>query len=392
MTEPLGWEAIDAVFDDMVDLRRAVHRQPELAFAEHATTALIRDRMADLHITEAVRVGETGGIFAFDGGRPGRTVVMRADIDGLPVHENETNPFHSEVEGTMHACGHDVHTAALLGVATALSARRDALPGRYVFVFQPGEEALSGAKSMIKGGALDAMIGARLVGFHVASVLPVGLVGLRGGVAMSEAHSLRFSVAGPGGHGAIPNAKGDVIKATADLVSRLGTVVDGLHYEGADCICSAGTLSAGTAVNVVPTAATVTGTLRTFTDLQREEAFGRLRELCATIGDLHGVTVDLTVPEQTPAVVNDGAVTDLVEAEAQAAFGTKAVFRMPPTSPSDDVSEFLNNLPGCYFFVGGARADGTSGMHHSPTFAVEDESLRIGATLVLRSAIALAAP
>jgi amidohydrolase len=136
----------------------------------------------------------------------------------------------------------------------------------------------------------------------------------------------------------------------------------------------------------------VTGTLRTFTDLQREEAFGRLRELCATIGDLHGVTVDLTVPEQTPAVVNDGAVTDLVEAEAQAAFGTKAVFRMPPTSPSDDVSEFLNNLPGCYFFVGGARADGTSGMHHSPTFAVEDESLRIGATLVLRSAIALAAP
>ncbi len=392
MAELFGSAQVDAVFDEMVDLRRAVHRRPELAFAEHATTTLIRERMGALEIDEALRVTETGGIFAFDGGRPGRTVVMRADIDALPVQENEANPFHSAVEGTMHACGHDVHVAALLGVAHVLSARREELPGRYVFLFQPGEEALCGAKRMVEGGALDAMVGARLVGFHVASVLPTGFVALRGGIAMSEAHSLRITLAGPGGHGAIPTAKGDVIKATADLVSRLGTVAEGLHYEGADCICSAGTLSAGTAVNVVPTTATVTGTMRTFTEEQRTEAFARLRALCDTIGDSHGVTVVLDVPEQTPAVVNDEGVTDIVEAEAQGVLGPEQVFRMPPSSPSDDVSEFLNHLPGCYFFVGGARADGTSGMHHSPTFSVEDESLRVGAGVVVRSALALAAP
>ncbi len=392
MAELIGSAEVDAVFDEMVDLRRAVHRRPELAFAEHATTTLIRDRMNALAIDEALRVTDTGGIFAFDGGRPGRTVVMRADIDALPVQENEANPFHSDVEGTMHACGHDVHVAALLGVAHVLSARREDLPGRYVFLFQPGEEALCGAKRMVEGGALDAMAGARLVGFHVASVLPTGFVALRGGIAMSEAHSLRITLAGPGGHGAMPTAKGDVIKATADLVSRLGTVAEGLHYEGADCICSAGTLSAGTAVNVVPTSATVTGTMRTFTDEQRTEAFARLRALCDAIGDSHGVTVTLDVPEQTPAVVNDESVTDIVEAEAQGVLGAEQVFRMPPSSPSDDVSEFLNHLPGCYFFVGGARADGTSGMHHSPTFAVEDASLRVGAGVVVRSALALAAP
>jgi len=335
---------------------------------------------------------DTGGIFTMEGGKPGRTVVMRADIDALPVHEDAANPFHSDVDGTMHACGHDIHVASLLGVAHLLSTRREDLPGRYIFLFQPGEEALCGAKKMVENGALDVMAGARLVGFHVTSQLPTGLVALRGGTAMSEAHSLRITLSGPGGHGAMPAAQGDVIKATADLVSRLGTVVDGLTYEGSSCVCSAGMLSAGTAVNVVPTTSTVSGTLRTFTDAQREEAFERLHDLCAAIGSSHGVSVDVHVPESTPAVVNDAAVADLVELQAQDLLGPTHVLRMPPSAPSDDVSEFLNHLPGCYFFVGGASPDGTSGMHHSPTFAVEDASLRVGAGVILRTAMALAAP
>jgi amidohydrolase len=217
------------------------------------------------------------------------------------------------------------------------------------------------------------------------------MVALREGIAMSEAHALRITLVGPGGHGAIPTAKGDVIKATADLVSRLGSVAAGMTYEGASCVCSAGMLSAGTAVNVVPTTATVSGTLRTFTEEQREEAFLRLRAVCDVIADSHGVHVELAFPEHTPQVVNDGAVTDLVEAASREWLGPEHVIRMPPSSPSDDVSEFLNHLPGCYFFVGGANAEGTSGMHHSPTFSVEDASLRVGAGVVLRSAIAMAA-
>jgi amidohydrolase len=382
----------DAVFDEMVDVRRALHRRPELAFAERFTTGVIRDHMAALGIDEAIRTTETGGIFAMDGGRPGRTVVLRGDIDALPVQEDAGRTVHSEVDGLMHACGHDVHVASTLGAASVLASRREGLPGRYVFLFQPGEEALCGAQAMVDAGALSVMAGARLTGFHVASVLPTGMVALRSGIAMSEAHSLRISLTGPGGHGAIPTAQGDVIRASAELVTRMSTVADGLAYEGSSCVCSAGTLAAGTAANVVPTSATVTGTLRTFTPEQREEAITRLRALCAAVGEDQGVAIELALPEHTPAVVNDPAVTDLVEAEAQAVLGAANVLRIPPTPPSDDVSVFLDHLPGCYFFVGGGAPDGSSGMHHSPSFRVEDESLRTGASVLVRSALALAAP
>jgi amidohydrolase len=277
-----------------------------------------------------------------------------------------------------------------LGAASVLASRREDLPGRYIFLFQPGEEALCGGRAMVEGGALSVMEGARLVGFHVTSVIPTGMVAVRAGITMSEAHSLRITLRGPGGHGAVPTATGDVIRATATLVGRLGSVVEGLSYEGTDCVCSAGTLRAGTAVNVVPTSAVVTGTLRTFTDAQRVDAVGRLEKLCAEVAAELGVSVDLELPEHTPAVVNDPAAVDLVEAEAKAVLGDAAVLRMPPASPSDDVSEFLNHLPGCYFFVGGAAPDGSSGMHHSPSFYVEDESLRAGAGVLVRGALALA--
>jgi amidohydrolase len=371
--------------------RRALHRRPELAFAEHETTAMIRDHMAALGIPETLRTTETGGIFTMEGGRPGRSVVLRGDIDGLPVQEDEARAVHSEVEGVMHACGHDVHAASMLGAATLLAARREELPGRYVFLFQPAEEALCGAKAMLEGGALTAMEDSRLVGFHVTSQLPSGFVALRAGIAMSEANSLCITLTGPGGHAAMPSAQGDVIRATAELVSRLGDVASGLRYEETDCVCSAGTMHAGTAVNVVPTSARVTGTLRTFTEAQHEEALVRLQELCDSVGDDQGVHVELEVPEHTRAVVNDAETTAVVEAEASVVLGPDQVFRMPPVSPSDDVSEFLRHLPGCYFFVGGGAADGSSGTHHSPTFLVEDESLRVGAGVLVRSALALAA-
>jgi hippurate hydrolase len=390
-SELFGPSPGDAVFDQMVDLRRAVHRRPELAFEERVTTALIRDHMASLGIEEALRVTETGGIFAMDGGQRGGTVVVRGDIDALPVQEESTRrPWGSDIEGLMHACGHDVHVAAVLGAASVLASRREDLPGRYVFLFQPGEEALCGGRAMVEGGALSVMEGARLVGFHVTSVIPTGLVALRAGITMSEAHSLRITLHGPGGHAAVPSATGDVIRATAVLIARLGSVVEGLSYEGTDCVCSAGTLRAGTAVNVVPTSAVVTGTLRTFTDAQRVDAVARLEGLCADVAAEQGVSVDLELPEHTPAVVNDAAAVDLVEASAQSVLGEPSVFRMPPASPSDDVSEFLNHLPGCYFFVGGAAADGSSGMHHSPSFYVEDEALRVGASVLVRGAVALA--
>jgi len=385
-------DAVGTVFDEMVDTRRDLHAHPELALAETRTTDVIRRRLQALGLSEMGRPTETGAVYELGGGRPGRTVVLRADIDGLPVTEAVDLPFRSATEGRMHACGHDVHTAALLGVARVLSEQAADLPGRYRFIFQPAEEAVCGARLMIEGGALEGLdADARLVGFHVASILPTGMVGLCEGVAMSNADSLRLHLRGEGAHGAMPSAGGNVILAAARIVPELSSVVAGMSFGGADCVCSAGVLRAGTAVNVVPDHAVIEGTLRTFTAEQRQDALGRLRDLCARVGSAEGVTVELELVERTQAVVNDPAVTDVVRHLAVEALGAEQVLTLPPVGPSDDVSELLEVLGGCYFFVGGALADGSGGVHHSPSFALDEESLRVGATLLADAATTLAA-
>ncbi len=392
--EALG-PAVDAVFDLMVDVRRDLHAHPELSFAEVRTTALVRRHLSGLGLAEAGGGGvgpqATGAVFDLEGGRPGRTVVLRADMDALPVHEAVDLPFRSTVDGAMHACGHDVHTAALLGVAEVLAGRAGDLPGRYRFVFQPAEEALGGASAMLAAGALSGLgADARLVGFHVTSEAPTGMVGLKPGVAMSETSSLRFSVRGTGGHGAMVRG-GNVITAVAKVAARMGEVVDGLSFEGVDCVCSAGIVRAGTAPNVVPTEGSVAGTLRTFTPEQRATAIERLEALCRAVGESEGVTVELRRPDHASAVENDPAVTAVVQQVATAAAGESNVLVMPPVAPSDDVSELLQVVPGCYFFVGGAPGDGSGGAHHSDTFALDERSLRTGALTMAASALALAA-
>ncbi len=395
MTDPdlgaaIGAE-VDAAFDEMVDTRRDLHAHPELALHETRTTELVRDRLSALGLTEPCRPTATGAVFDLGGGRPGPTVVLRADIDALPVHEGVDVPFRSSVDGLMHACGHDVHTAALLGVARVLAGRAEELPGRYRFIFQPAEEGVCGAQLMIDGGALaDLPAGTRLVGFHVGSILPAGMVAMRDGIAMAEVHAFRLVIEGPGAHGGMPSAGGNVVLAAAALVRELGSVVEELTYESTPCVCSAGTVQAGTAPNVVPTRAVVTGTLRTFTDHQRAVALDRLRDLCAAVAESEQVTVDLALPEHASAVVNSPEVTTVVESVARSVVGPTKVLRMPPVSPSDDVSEMLRLLGGCYFFVGGGLPDGSSGMHHSPTFAVDESSLRVGAAVVAGAAVALA--
>jgi amidohydrolase len=383
---------VDGVFDEMVDTRRALHAHPELGFEEETTTQVIRTRLAALGLTEERAGTATGAAFSLMGGRPGRAVVLRADIDALPVHEETDVPFHSAVDGRMHACGHDAHTAALLGAARVLAGRAEELTGRYLFIFQPCEEELEGARRMIEGGVLAGFEDARLVGHHVTSIMPVGYLGVRAGTALSEAHSLRITFEGTGGHGAVPHAGGDVVRAAAGAVGRLGDVVAGLSYEGTDCVCGAGVIHAGTAVNVVPVRAVVAGTLRTFTDAQRDEALGRLRALCDRVASDYGVRARLELPSHTRAVVNDPAMTALVQRAATRTVPAERVIAMGPVGPSDDVSEFLVRMPGCYFFVGGARADGSSGMHHSPTFAIDEEALRVSCAVMVEAATAMAAP
>ena len=381
---------VDAEADRMVDVRRDLHRHPELGFAEVRTTDRIAEVASALGLDPLPCPTDTGSVWALDGGRPGATVLLRADIDALPIEETADVGFASEVPGRMHACGHDAHVAQLLGAAAALSRRAEDLPGRYVFLFQPAEEGIGGAVAMLDGGVLDGLDPAAVVGCHVASVIPTGIVGVRAGTAMSDARALRIDVHGVGGHGAAYQDGADPLAAAARLALGLGDVVDGLELEGTACACSAGMLLAGTAPNVIPSHATVSGTLRTFTSDHTATALARLDDLVAELAGSTGCTFEIVELGRTPAVVNDPGVTGLVRSAAVEVVGAGAVVELPPVSPSDDVAEFLTRIPGSYFFVGAGRADGTSGMHHNPGFAIDEGCMPIAAAVLAAAAVGAA--
>jgi amidohydrolase len=381
---------LDDVNESMVELRHDLHAHPELSLQEHRTTRVVRDRLVELGWELKRCPTETGAVAVLRGARPGRRIMIRADIDALPVHEENEIDFASVNEGVMHACGHDVHTAGLLGIADVLSRRQDDLAGEFTLLFQPAEEGLGGAIKMIEGGVLRDNPVDVVIGAHVSSLAPLGFVGTKPGVMMSEAASISIHIVGQGGHGAMASVEGNVILAVSHLAPRLGEVVEGLSYEGTNCACSAGVISAGTAMNVVPRHAVLRGTIRTFTPEQHVESLARLRTLMQEIEAMFVVTCSLELSEVAPAVVNNVDVYEQVMKSATKVVGAGGVMTIPPFTPSDDVSEFMNRVPGCYMFIGGANDDGSSGMHHSPDFQVQDGSCRIVAGVLAQSAVDLA--
>jgi amidohydrolase len=383
-------QLLDDVQESMVELRHDLHAHPELSLHEHRTTQVVRDRLVELGWELASCPTETGAVAVLRGAKPGKRIMIRADIDGLPVTEENQIPFASVNEGVMHACGHDVHTAGLLGIADLLSRRQEDLAGEFTLLFQPAEEGLAGALAMIEGGVLMSNPADFVIGAHVSSLAPLGFVGTKPGVMMSEAGSLSIHIKGKGGHGAMANVEGNVILAVSHLAPRLGEVVDGLSFEGTNCACSAGVINAGTAMNVVPRHAVLRGTLRTFTAEQHVEALERLRSLLREVEAMFVVECSLELSDVAPAVVNNADVYEQVVKSATKVVGASGVVTIPPITPSDDFSEFLNRVPGCYMFIGGANDDGTSGMHHSPDFQVQDASCRILAGALAQSAVDLA--
>ena len=383
-------ELMQRTYEPMVDIRRDLHAHPELSFEERRTTQVVRDRLSELGWELATCPTETGAVAVLRGAKPGNRVMIRADIDGLPVTEERDLSYASLNEGVMHACGHDVHTASLLGVADLLGRYRDELAGEYTLIFQPAEESLGGALAMIAGGVLESHPADFVIGAHVTSMLPLGFVATRAGVLMSQANALFVEIEGKGGHGAMATVDGNVVLAVSALAPRLSEVASGLEFEGGTCACSAGVIHAGTANNVVPRRAQLRGTLRTFTPDQLVLCLGRLETILKEIEESFGVTCSLSLHDGTPAVVNAADVAQHVIASAAQVVGAANVLDLPPVSPSDDVSEFLSRIPGCYMFVGGALNDGTSGQHHSPDFAVDDEACRTFAGVLATCAVDLA--
>ncbi len=371
-------KAAQAVFDETVAQRRDFHMHPEVAFEETRTAGIIAEKLESLGLDVRRGVAETGVVAILGGTKPGRTVLVRADIDALPIHDEKEVPYRSRVAGKMHACGHDGHAAVLLSVAKILSDRRGELSGRVVFIFQPAEETVGGAEVMIRDGALDGITPDATIGLHLSSEYPVGTVALRAGPSMAATDSFRVVVHGSGGHAAKPHDCIDPIVIAARLIGTLQTLVARETDPQDSAVVSMTSFHSGTAYNIIPETAELKGTLRTFSPETREYLKTRVEALCRSEAEAARGTADFSWIDTSPAVINDAAMTARVVRVAESVVGADNVTESARTMGGDDMACWLLQAPGCYFFVGGRNeALGADYPHHHPRFDLDERSLGI---------------
>ncbi len=373
----------------LVELRRDFHRFPEIAHHEHRTAGVIADRLRRLGLAEVrTGIGRTGVVGVLRGGQAKRTVLLRADIDGLPVTERDRGqPYRSQNQGVHHACGHDGHTAILLTVAELLVAQRASLRGTVSFVFQPAEERVGGAEGMILDGALDPRPDA-CFGLHLWNELSVGKIDVRAGPVYASADAFHITLSSPGGHAAMPHQVPDPIVAAAQLVIALQTLVSRDTPPVEPSVLTIGSIHGGTAPNIIPAQVELQGTLRAFDPAVRERLMRQLAKLVHSVPDLFGVASSLQLTDSCPACVNDAGMAELVRQAAVRVVGVDNVSGSQRTTGADDMSLFLDVVPGCYFFVGAANAErDLASPHHSPTFDFDEAALEIGVNALLAATL-----
>jgi amidohydrolase len=380
-----------SVIDEVIELRRHFHRHPEVSFAEHETSRQLGERLRQLGLEIKPCPTETGVVAMLDTGKPGKTVMLRADIDGLPIHEESGVDYSSRTDGRMHACGHDAHMAIMLGVARTLVDRIWDVPGRYLFVFQPAEEIVEGAKAMIAKGLLDEHHPDSVIGLHIASFLESGTVITKPGLMWAGSDAFEIGFAGPGGHGGMMGRRGNVLAAQAFFVERLHTVVEGLEQDGVQCHTTVGDIRSDGAWNIVPRGVVVKGSLRTFNAPLREQALVRLNDLLRETDSEFDVHSSIDLVHGTVPLMNEPNVTRTVLEVGRSLIGDRASVLGRPLTVSDDFAEFLTRIPGCYFMLGAMLEGEPPTAHHSPGFRIDEEALPIGVKVLAGAAARLAA-
>jgi len=362
----------------LVAIRRELHMHPELSLEEFETTRRIRGVLEEEGLTVQTFGLETGLVADIEGGAPGPTVALRADIDALPVAEETGLPFASRVPGKMHACGHDFHTASMIGAALLLHRRRERLRGRVRMLFQPAEEIAVGARMMIKAGVLEGVNA--ILGMHNKPDLPVGTVGIRTGALMASVDRFLIRVTGKGGHGAIPDAAIDPIVAASAIVGALQTVVSRNTSPLESAVVSVCRLQAGATWNVIPDHAELEGTVRAFDYEVRRRIPERIRRVAEGVAAGFGASAELVWTEGQAFVNNDPALADLM-ARAAEELGLRVV-EARPTTAGEDFSVYQERVPGCFIWMG---TSGTEEWHH-PKFTLDEDALPLGAALFARAA------
>jgi amidohydrolase len=363
-----------------VRLRREIHAHPETAFEEVETARAIADRMRARGLAVRTGVGKTGVVAVLDTGRAGRTVLLRADLDALPLNEKTGLPF-AATNGRMHACGHDGHVAALDAAADLLLLDPPAR-GRVVFAFQPGEEGAGGAKAMIADGVLDDPRPDAVFGMHLWTALPLSSVGVARGAMMAAVDEFRIDVTSPGGHAASPHETRDTIVAAAQVVTALQTIVSRRLSPLLPAVVSVTSMHGGSAFNILPDCVTLRGTCRSF-DAEVEDRLPSLvTEIAERAAQSLGCVAKTVYRRITPAVVNHPAEAARALRVATSLTAKGSVTEACRTMGGEDFSEFLTRIPGAFAFVGASRTAGPRGPHHAPDFDFDERALLNAARLL----------
>lgn len=369
----------------LVAWRRSLHQRPELGFTEKLTSAFIAQKLREWEISHQTDIAQTGIVATIKGNRPGRVLAIRADMDALPVQEENEVPYKSQHEGKMHACGHDGHVTIALGTACYLAEHRD-FAGTIKIIFQPAEEGPGGAKPMIEAGVLKAPDVDAIIGLHLWNNLPLGTVGVRAGALMAAVETFHCTIMGKGGHGAIPQQTIDSIVVGAQVVNALQTIVARNIDPIESAVVTVGKFHAGTALNVIADTARLSGTVRYFNPNYNGYFRQRIEQVIAGVCQSHGAHYELDYQSLYPPVINDGAIADLVRSVAETVVESPlGVVPNCQTMGGEDMSYFLQEVPGCYFFLGSANAEkGLDFPHHHPRFDFDETALGMGVELFVR--------
>lgn len=375
-----------ALRPEIVARRRDLHRHPELAFEEVRTAGIVAEELRALGLEVRPGVGRTGVVGLLAGAQDGPTVLVRADMDALPIDEENETDFVSTTPGVMHACGHDGHTSVALVVARMLAAERAQMAGRVKFVFQPAEEIGKGAEAMVADGVLSDPHPDVSLGLHLWNPLPVGTVAVTSGPMMSAADDWGCTITGQGGHGASPQEGTDPIVATAQIITALQTVVSRSVAPLDSAVVTVASIHGGETFNVIPPVVRLKGTIRTYRPETREAVHQRVREICSSVAGAMGCTAEIEIASMTPAVINDPAVAERIATLAARLVGAENVHRDVRTMKSEDMALLMEGIPGCYFFIGSANpARGLDYQHHNPRFDFDEDALVIAATLMAQA-------
>ncbi|HYH26945.1 MAG TPA: M20 family metallopeptidase [Blastococcus sp.] len=380
--------------DRTIELRRQLHRHPEIGLHLPATQAAVLTAFAELPLEVTTGTTTSSVVGVLRGTRPGPTYLLRGDMDALPVHEDSGVPFASEVPGAMHACGHDTHVAMLVGAARLLSRRRDELAGQVVFMVQPGEEGFHGARYMLDEGLLDVVPEAPVSGafaLHVSSTLPSGTVNVRPGPMMAAADQWQMTLRGRGGHASEPHAAADPIPVAAEIVLALQSMVTRRVNVFDPAVVTVGHIEAGSTNNVIPGSAFLEGTIRTLSPARRADTVASVERVARHVAAAHEIALEWEHREGYPVTVNDPGVAAQVLETAAALLGPQASVLLPaPLMGAEDFSYVLQKVPGAMAWLGACppgQDPSTAPANHSNLVVFDEEPLPAGVALYAQMAL-----